>query len=108
LINRGIISRISKRPPNYHWAQYPEGNILAHVKANQPKYLGANLRIIQEWWERGRKRTSENRHDFTDWVQPLDSIVQDIFGLAPLMDGHAEEVLRVSDPAGGLGGVRPD
>ena len=99
LINRGIISRISKRPPNYSWAQYPEGNILAHIKANQPQYLAAVFRIIQEWWERGRKRTDENRHDFTDWAQPLDSIVQDIFGLAPLIDGHIEEVLRVSDPA---------
>jgi bifunctional DNA primase/polymerase-like protein len=99
LINRGIISRISKRPPDYPWAQYPEGNILAHVKATQPEYLAATFRIIQEWWERGRKRTSENRHDFTDWVQTFDSIVQDIFGLAPLMDGHIDEVLRVSDPA---------
>ena len=99
LINRGIITRISKRPPNYSWAQYPEGNILAHIKSNQLQYLAAVFRIIQEWWERGQKRTDENRHDFTDWVQPLDSIVQDIFGLAPLIDGHTEEVLRISDPA---------
>jgi hypothetical protein len=99
LINRGIISRISKRSPDYSWTRYPEGNIHAHIKANQPTYLAAVFRIIEEWWKRGRKRTNENRHDFTEWAQSLDSIVQDIFGLAPLIEGHTEEVLRASDPA---------
>jgi hypothetical protein len=36
---------------------------------------------------------------FVEWTQSLDWIVQNLFGLAPLLDGHVEEVLRVSDPA---------
>ena len=43
-------------------------------------------------------RTDENRHDFTEWAQTLDWIVR-LFGLPSLLDGHVEEVLRVSDPA---------
>ena len=38
-INRSVINRISKRSANYKFATYAEGNILAHIKANQPQYL---------------------------------------------------------------------
>src|SRR5260221_4943170 len=98
-VNRAIISRICKRDSNYPFRSYPEGNILNHIKANQDKYLGAVFRIIKEWDERGRPTTSETRHDFREWAQVLDWIVQNLFELPPLIDGHAEEVLRVSDPA---------
>jgi hypothetical protein len=99
LVNRAVINRISKHAAGYKFATYPEGNILAHVKVNQAMYLGAVFRIIKEWHDLGCPRTDENRHDFMDWAQSLDWIVQNIFGLAPLLDGHTEEVLRVSDPA---------
>jgi len=92
-VNRAVITRISKRP-----VEYKEGDVLAHVKANQSKYLGAVFRIIKEWFDSGCERSDENRHDFTEWSQPLDWIVQGIFGLAPVLDGHVEELLRVSDP----------
>jgi hypothetical protein len=98
-VNRAIISRISKRDSNHPFKQYPEGNILSHIKANQAEYLGAVFRIIKEWDDRGRPATNETRHDFREWAQVLDWIVQNVFELAPLIDGHAEEVLRVSDPA---------
>jgi hypothetical protein len=97
--NRSIIVRIAKHASDFQFAQYPEGNILPHIKANQLQYLGAVFRVIQEWWEHGRKRSKENRHDFTEWVQTLDWIVQEICGLAPLLEGHTEAILRVSDPA---------
>jgi hypothetical protein len=97
--NRSVINRISKRPTDYQFAAYDEGNILAHIKANQPLYLGAIFRIIKDWHDCGCPRTDENRHDFIEWAQTLDWFVQNIFDLAPLLDGHTEEILRVSDPA---------
>jgi hypothetical protein len=97
--NRSIITRISKRAPGHPFAEYGEGNILAHIKANQPAYQAAIFRIIMEWDAAGRQRTKESRHDFTEWAQTLDWIVQEIFGLDPLIDGHVEEILRVSNPA---------
>ena len=98
-VNRSVINRISKRPAGCKFASYPEGNILAHIKARQPEYLGAIFRIIQQCHAEGFSRTGENRHDFIEWAQTLDWIVQEIFQLAPLLEGHTEEVLRVSDPA---------
>jgi hypothetical protein len=97
--NRSIITRISKRAPGHPFAEYGEGNILAHIKANQPAYQAAVFRIIMEWDAAGRQRTKESRHDFMEWAQALDWIVQEIFGLDPLVDGHVEEILRVSNPA---------
>jgi hypothetical protein len=66
---------ISKQPAGYKFATYPEGNILARVKAQQVRYLGAIFRIIKEWQDRGCPRTAENRHDFVEWTQSLNWIV---------------------------------
>jgi hypothetical protein len=38
------------------------------------------------------------RHDFHEWCQTLDWIVQNILGCAPLMNGHQEAQKRVSSP----------
>jgi hypothetical protein len=96
--NRSIITRISKRETGHAFIDYNEGNILAHIKANQPLYQAAVFRIITEWDDADRQRSHENRHDFIEWAQSLDWIVQEIFGLDPLIDGHVEEILRVSNP----------
>jgi len=97
-VNRAFIVRILKRGLGYEFKNYPEGNILAHIKANSAHYLAAVFRILYEWDRRGRPRTNEARHDFVEWAQVLDWIVQNIFDLGPLLDGHTEEVLRVSNP----------
>jgi len=98
-VNRSLITRILKREPNYKFSHYQTGNILANVKAKQPLVLGAVFRIIKEWFDRGCLRSDDTRHDFVEYAQTLDWIVQNIFQLSPLLDGHTEEVLRVSDPA---------
>jgi hypothetical protein len=98
-VNRAMITRIAKREPGYKFHVYPEGNILAHIKANPSKYLAAIFRILIDWDQLGRQQTDATRHDFVEWTQALDWIVQKFFNLAPLLDGHVEEVLRVSDAA---------
>jgi hypothetical protein len=95
--NRGSIVRNRKRE-GYKYRQYPEGDLLAHVRANQPRFLGAVFAIVREWIGRGRPRTDETRHDFREWAQTLDWIVQEILGEAPLMDGHQAAQERVSNP----------
>jgi hypothetical protein len=37
-------------------------------------------------------------HDFREWCQALDWIVQNLFQLPPLMDGHDAEQARISNP----------
>lgn len=96
--NRASIVRIRKRE-GHTFRQYEEGDLLQHVRARQPFYLGCVFAIVREWIAQGRQRTNETRHDFREWVQVLDWIVRNIFGEAPLMDGHQQAQERVSNPA---------
>lgn len=96
--NRASIVRIRKRE-GVIFHQYPEGDLLAHVRARQPYYLGCVFAVIQSWIAAGCQVTNETRHDFREWATTLDWIVQKIFAVAPLMDGHQSAQERVSNPA---------
>lgn len=98
MANRSIITRIRKRAADHEWQHYPEGDLIAHVKRNQPRYLGAVHAVIREWVSQGCPRTRESRHDFRTWCQTLDWIVQNVFDFPPLLDGHKEEQLRTANP----------
>jgi hypothetical protein len=97
--NRSNMVRIRKREQGFKFRRYPEGDLLEHVRARQPHYLGAVFAIVQRWIESGRQRSDETRHDFCEWVQILDWILRNILGEAPLMDGHQAAQERVSNPA---------
>ena len=98
LANRAVITRIRKRADTHQFHTYPEGDIVSHIKAHQPRYLGAVHAVIREWAAKGRPLTTERRHDFRRWCQSMDWIVQNIFGLPPLLDGHREEQMRTANP----------
>jgi hypothetical protein len=68
------------------------------VQHNCAHYLSCIRSIVQEWVSRGKPRTSDTRHDFTQACQSLDWIVQYIMGLAPLLDDHENEQARVANP----------
>lgn len=98
LANRSVITRIRKRADDHVFRVYPEGDILAHVRANQPRFLGAVHTILREWVAQGRLMTREARHDFRTWCRVHDWIVQNIFDFPPLLDGHREEQMRTANP----------
>ena len=98
LANRASIIRIRKRP-GYTFRKFPEGDLLAHIQANQVHFLGAVFAIIRAWHAAGKQRTTETRHDFREWAQVLDWIVRNILEEAPLIDGHSEAQERVSNTA---------
>jgi hypothetical protein len=98
LANRASLIRIRKRPAGYGFKIYPEGDLHAHVAANQPYILGCVFAVIAEWADKGQPRTADTRHDFREWAQVLDWIVQNILHAAPLLDGHEDARQRVSDP----------
>jgi hypothetical protein len=95
--NRASMVRIRKRD-GYTFKAYPEGDLLQHVRVNQPFYLGCVFAVVREWIAQGRLRTNETRHDFREWCQVLDWVVQNILGESPLMDGHQAAQERVSNP----------
>lgn len=96
--NRSYLVRILKQPDGYPFKKYPEGDLLAHVRANWSTYLGAVFTIVMEWHKRGRPSTDESRHDFREWAGILDWIVQNVLGCAPLLDGHREVQARAVNP----------
>jgi len=96
LANRSIITRLRKRPFNEPFREYPEGDLLKHVAARSDYILSCIYAVIREWHGRGKCRTQEHRHDFRAWSQTLDWIIQKIFGLRPLVEGHRAEQLRIS------------
>ncbi len=98
LANRSSCVKILKQAKDYRFAEFSEGNIVDHVRANQPRFLAAVFAVVREWHRRGKKRTSENRHDFREWAQTLDWIVQNVLHEAPLIDGHEETKARVTNP----------
>jgi hypothetical protein len=89
LLKRSSIIRIRKGPDSAPFRQYPEGELLEHVTANQPYYLGCVHSIVRAWVDAGRPQTSETRHSFRAWAQALDWMVQNLFtGVPPLLDGY--------------------
>jgi hypothetical protein len=98
LANRAVITRIRKQSLDYKYPTYAEGEIIHHVRANQPKFLAAIHAIVREWHAQGCQRTDESRHDFRTWTQIMDWIVQNLLGLDPLMADHREEQLRTANP----------
>ncbi len=99
LANRASCIRIFKQPAGYPFREYPEGDILDHVRANQPWYLGAVFAVVRAWHQAGKPRTNETRHDFRPWARTLDWIVRNIFDAGHLLEGHRETQVRMTTPA---------
>ena len=96
--NRSMLVRIRKQPRGFAFRSYAEGDLLEHVKARQPYFLGCVHSIVREWHRQGMPGTQEHRHDFREWVRKLDWIVQNILEGSPIMEGHREVQERVSNP----------
>ena len=98
MANRSCIIRIFKQSKDYQFQSFPEGDILEHIKANQPRYLGAVFAVIREWVRLECQRMPHAAHDFRDWCKALDWIVQNILHCAPLMEGHREIQMETVHP----------
>jgi hypothetical protein len=88
-MRRCSLVRLRKRPPDFVYCKYKEPDLLSHVRARQPYYLGCVYSVIRDYVKAGRPRTDERRHSFTAWVQSLDWIMQHVFKAPYLMyDDH--------------------
>jgi 5S rRNA maturation endonuclease (ribonuclease M5) len=104
LSNRCACVLLLKQREGHTFTPYPEGDILEHVRARQPRYLGAVFAVIRAWHDAGKQRTAETRHDFRPWAQVLDWITRNLLDAGPLLDGHRETQARMTNPA--LGWLR--
>lgn len=98
MANRSCCVRILKQPENYLFKSYPEGDILDHVRAQQPRYLGAVFAVVQAWHAAGCPKTAEARHTFRPWGPTLDWITRNLLEAGPLLDGHRETQARMTNP----------
>jgi hypothetical protein len=98
LANRAACVRLMRQPEGHVFANYPEGDILEHVRAHHARYLGAVFAIVRAWHEAGKPRTAETRHDFRPWAQTLDWITRNLLDAGPLLDGHRETQERMTNP----------
>lgn len=98
MANRASCVRMLKQDQRYRFQIFPEGDILEHIHANQPRYLGAVFAVIREWHRQGKPRSTEVRHDFRPWAQTLDWIIQNVMGCPPLLEGHQAAQQRISNP----------
>jgi hypothetical protein len=96
LANRANIIRICKR----EGVNFPD--VLTAIMKRQCYFLGCIFSVIRAWHTQGKPRTSETSHDFQDWCQSLDWVVQNVFQMSPLMDGHQCAQDRVSNPGQGF------
>jgi len=99
LANRSSIVNIRKRPSDYKYRQYPEGDILSHIRANQEHYLGAVFAVVRKWLKAGKPtcQTAVNTA-FGKWWGVMDYICGDILGVELPSKNIGEVHRRISDP----------
>jgi hypothetical protein len=85
--NRCSVVNLHKQPTAFEFTRFDEGDLCAHIKANQAHYLGCVLSVVRAWVNEGRPRTKEHRHNFRAWAQSLDWIVQNLFPETPALPG---------------------
>lgn len=86
MLKRCFVITFTAKPHGHDYKRYAEGDLLAKVRQNQPYYLGCIFSILRTWVERERPGTKEDRHTNYMWARSMDWIVQELFGLPPLMD----------------------
>jgi len=96
LANRSCFVRILKQEGR-RFRRFKEGSIIEFIEANQSRYLGAIHAVVRAWIESGKQRTDTTEHDFVDWAQISDWIVQELFHLEPLLGGHKMTAERSSN-----------
>jgi hypothetical protein len=97
LANRLLITRLIRQPMGYRFTQWPEGGLLKRIRLHAAYYLSCVHAVIRHWHSAGKPKLPTS-HSFTEWVGTLDWIVQNVWGVAPLLDGHTSAAARIANP----------
>jgi hypothetical protein len=87
LLRRSSIVKILKRD-GYAFREFPEGDLVSHIRANYRYYLGAVYYVIREWDRCGRPCPKDTRHSFRRWAGVLGYCVKDILGYADPLENY--------------------
>lgn len=97
IANRASFIRLKKRPSGHVFRSYPDGDLLHHLKAKQPYYLGCVFAVIREWVENGELGNGDTGHSFRDWAQKVGCITDNMFMAQALLGGMDEAVKSMTD-----------
>jgi len=106
LWNRTVTINLRKRPADYRFEFQSEGDLIAHVRAQQPYYLGCVHAVLRAWIAQGSLQTHEHRHFFRQWARTLDWIIVHLFkdcGLGRLLDNDVASYASASNLSEFLG-----
>jgi hypothetical protein len=99
LSDRSVFVRIQKQADGYRWHKFEDGKkAMQHVQSQRTFYLGCVYSILSEWVRQGKPQIDGSPHRFEDWAGSMDWIVQHLFSLPPLLDGHREVQKQVASP----------
>lgn len=91
---RTMQTMLVMQPKGFRFKRYPEGSVLQHIAARRSFYLGSVYAVVKHWHALGKPMLpTEHRHP--EWVGSLDWIVQEVFGLQPLLEGNHAEAIRL-------------
>ena len=95
--NRLLVTRLIKQRGDYEFTKWEDGlGLIDHVEKRSVYFLSCVQAVVQRWHAAG-KPINPTTHTFKQWVGALDWIVQNIFGAAPLLDGHAGTAQRIAN-----------
>jgi len=78
IADRSVEIGIRKRPPDYSFTQWPEGNIFRHIEANRARYLATIYGAIQYWVDAGMPGGSTTGLRFAEWESAVSWIVEQV------------------------------
>lgn len=95
LADRSCFVRIIKQEKGYQWSKFgpQQEGVRQHVSRKWEYYLGCVYSVLRAWLNAGKPESKGAYHRFHTWAGAMDWIVQNIFFLPPLLDGH-EQILQ--------------
>ena len=102
LANRSVITRLRKQPTGYTFKTYDGLSLLDYVRKERGYILSCIFAVVKEWHGKGKPINRVTEHDFREWCGAMDWIVQNLFRLPPLLEGHRVEQSRLSSPGRSL------
>lgn len=100
LAARCCIFRIKKRQDGYAYHNWPEGDLIAHVKANSLFYLACVHSIIKSWFNAGAVLADVTGHSFKLWHKQTQGIINHTWpeSGAVIDEQHKRTTQRMANP----------
>ena len=99
LADRSVRLALRKQPPNYRFRNWPEGDLIEHVRKNAAEYLACIYSLICQWVNVERPTGQAiTGFRFKQWESICSFFCEQLLGTPLLDDAHQQFQQEVSDP----------